>query len=203
MMTSLKTYISFVFLFAFVLSSHVLTHELFHEEMNDEESDPLKDLTSDSSVGYKPNGQWGITIGPEPNDEFDDEDFSSGEYNSGRRYRNYGGGGGSERYNNYPRGGRRGGSDYDDGSDDDDDYNRHQSDYNRRRYRRYSVESVHPQSLTLQNSEMMMKKYYDLDGNKIKHRKTIRPSKFDYGSSTTDEDGVKKGYEEVGKKPVN
>ncbi|MED6134719.1 hypothetical protein PIB30_039640 [Stylosanthes scabra] len=195
MMSSFKTYLSFVLLLAFVLSSHVLTHELPQEDINNVEVDPLEELTSDSSIGYKPKGDWGLSIGPEPNDEFDEDYSGGGRYNSGRRYRNYNSRGGSRGYSGHRRGGD---DDYD---NDDDDFNDRSNYHNRRRFKGYSSEFVQPQSLSLQNTKL---KNYNLDGSIKKHRKImVIPSKFDTWNSIPHKDGNKKGLEGVEKKTMN
>ncbi|MED6216161.1 hypothetical protein PIB30_119128 [Stylosanthes scabra] len=193
MMSSFKTYLSFVLLLAFVLSSHVLTHELPEEPINEVEVNPLGVLTSDSSIGYKPQGDWGISIGPEPNDEFDDEFGAGSGY--GRRYRDYNSRRGSGRY----RGHRRGSDDDFDDDSDDDDYSDRRNYHSHRRYKGYSSEYVQPQSSSLQNTKL---KNYNLDGRIKKHRKIMDTlSNFDFWSSIPHKGGDKKGNE-VNKKTM-
>ncbi|MED6134718.1 hypothetical protein PIB30_039639 [Stylosanthes scabra] len=158
MMISFKTYLSFVLLVAFVLSSHVLTHELPDEDINDEEVDPIAELTNDLSIGCNPKGNWGITIGPEPNDEFDEK--YGAHYHVSRRYgghrrddrdddddddddddnsdddkyytdpRNY------HNHRHHGRGGRGGGDNYDDDLDNDKYYTDPRNHHNHRHHQR-------------------------------------------------------------------
>ncbi|MED6134717.1 hypothetical protein PIB30_039638 [Stylosanthes scabra] len=227
-MTSFKTYLSFVFLFAFVLSSHVLTHELPNEyineeETNDEEVNPLEVLTSDSSISYNPKGDWGMTIGSQPKDEFDDEDIdANGVYNRGR---------GlarpliddkyydlplplpipphvDDKYYDLPlplprvphvddKYYRRNPRIMKDQFYIHHPYVNNDKYYNHRNFKEYSSKLVHPQYSNLQNTKL---KTYNLDGSIKKHRKImIIPSKFDFWTSISHENGDKKGHGGVDK----